>query len=443
MTKISDLTALTGAGVDTAADLLPIVDMSEAGAARNKKITIDEARIGLGLGTAASPQFTGVNLGHASDTTITRASAGVIAVEGVNVMTVGGGTFTGDIIVPDEAYDATNWNGSLEVPTKNAVRDKIEALGTAGAITAKDEGSTLTAAVTSIDFVGAGVTATNTGGDVTVTIAGGGGYNAENARDDIGAALVAGTGVSITVNDGADTITIAAADLGAFHLQDQRASGTGGGTFTSGAWQPRVLNTEVINTITSAVHITSTVTITIASPGVVSWTAHGLVAGTPVIFSTTGALPTGLTAGTVYYVLAPNANDFTVSATSGGAAINTTGSQSGTHTAKSNQFTLPAGTYDITASAPCHGGNNHQIRLQNLTDASTTLVGVTAYARSTSGSTSNTHSLLNGRFVIAGTKRFEIQHQCETTLATTGMGVGAGNTWGNVIFAGVFIKRVA
>lgn len=32
------------------------------------------------------------------------------------------------ISVPDDAYDATWWNGSLEVPTKNAVRDKIEAL---------------------------------------------------------------------------------------------------------------------------------------------------------------------------------------------------------------------------------------------------------------------------------------------------------------------------
>jgi hypothetical protein len=39
-----------------------------------------------------------------------------------------GGTFTGDISVPDEAYDATAWNGSLEVPTKNAIRDKIETI---------------------------------------------------------------------------------------------------------------------------------------------------------------------------------------------------------------------------------------------------------------------------------------------------------------------------
>lgn len=53
MTKISDQAALTGAGVDRAVDLFPIVDMSAAGAARNKKITIAEAKLGLDLGTAA------------------------------------------------------------------------------------------------------------------------------------------------------------------------------------------------------------------------------------------------------------------------------------------------------------------------------------------------------------------------------------------------------
>ncbi len=34
--------------------------------------------------------------------------------------------------------------------------------------------------------------------------------------------------------------------------QDQKASGTAGGDFTSGAWQTRTLNTEVVNTITGA-----------------------------------------------------------------------------------------------------------------------------------------------------------------------------------------------
>lgn len=87
----------------------------------------------------------------------------------------------------------------------------------------------------------------------------------------------------------------------------------------------------------------STVTMTIATPCVVTWTAHGLIAGTPISFTTTGALPTGLVVGTVYYVLAPITNSFNVSATSGGAAINTTGTQSGVHTttAGSNYNTVP------------------------------------------------------------------------------------------------------
>lgn len=46
----------------------------------------------------------------------------------VTMDTNGNATFAGDVSVADEAYDATNWNGSLEVPTKNAVRDKIESL---------------------------------------------------------------------------------------------------------------------------------------------------------------------------------------------------------------------------------------------------------------------------------------------------------------------------
>ena len=41
-----------------------------------------------GLKTSDSPQFTGIELGHTSDTTLTRVSAGVVAIEGVNIVTV-------------------------------------------------------------------------------------------------------------------------------------------------------------------------------------------------------------------------------------------------------------------------------------------------------------------------------------------------------------------
>lgn len=40
----------------------------------------------------------------------------------------GSKTFTGYVSVADEAYGA-GWNGSTQVPTKNAIYDKIEALG--------------------------------------------------------------------------------------------------------------------------------------------------------------------------------------------------------------------------------------------------------------------------------------------------------------------------
>lgn len=41
---------------------------------------------------------------------------------------LGSNTFVGSQFVPDDPYDATNWNGSAAVPTKNAIRDKIESL---------------------------------------------------------------------------------------------------------------------------------------------------------------------------------------------------------------------------------------------------------------------------------------------------------------------------
>lgn len=76
-----------------------------------------------------------------------------------------------------------------------------------------------------------------------------------------------------------------------------------------------------------------TVTISNASPGVVSWTAHGLPNGSSLKLSTTGALPTGLTVGTTYYVVGAAADTFNLSATLGGTAINTSSAGSGVHTA--------------------------------------------------------------------------------------------------------------
>jgi len=77
-----------------------------------------------------------------------------------------------------------------------------------------------------------------------------------------------------------------------------------------------------------------TATITIATPGVITKTAHKFGVDSQVVFSTTGALPTGIVAGTTYYVISTvlATDSFQISATKGGSAIATSGSQSGVHT---------------------------------------------------------------------------------------------------------------
>jgi hypothetical protein len=90
----------------------------------------------------------------------------------------------------------------------------------------------------------------------------------------------------------------------------------------------------------------SPVTISIASPAIITWNSNGLFNGQPITFSTTGALPTGLSAGTTYYVLAAATNTFELSTTQvGGTAINTSGTQSGTQTAS----TTPTATLNVSA----------------------------------------------------------------------------------------------
>lgn len=58
------------------------------GAGDPEELTGANVRTIAGLATGDSPQFTGIELGHATDTTLTRSAAGVLAVEGVVIPTV-------------------------------------------------------------------------------------------------------------------------------------------------------------------------------------------------------------------------------------------------------------------------------------------------------------------------------------------------------------------
>jgi len=74
----------------------------------------------------------------------------------------------------------------------------------------------------------------------------------------------------------------------------------------------------------------TTITITIASPGVVTCNLN-LANNTPIVLSTTGWLPTGLLPGVTYYVLFLSSTTFNLATTASGTPIVTTGTQGGVH----------------------------------------------------------------------------------------------------------------
>jgi len=96
-------------------------------------------------------------------------------------------------------------------------------------------------------------------------------------------------------------------------------------------------------------------TITIAAPGVVTYVGTTLTNGMALILSTTGALPTGLTSGTVYYVGGVSGSTFKLATTFAnalaGTFITTTGTQTGTHYVMSNGIPVTSlgGASDVPA----------------------------------------------------------------------------------------------
>jgi hypothetical protein len=158
-------------------------------------------------------------------------------------------------------------------------------------------------------------------------------YDGTNLR-----AITVAAGSANTVSTAPDVI-----------VQDQKSSGTNGGTFTSGAWRTRDLTTLVRNNNSLA-------------------------------------------------------------------------------SLASNQVTLPAGTYYAEWSSTAFDVNVNQSRLYNATDGSLIAYGTTSYAYTGAGPGERTRG--SAVFTITSSKAIELDHQCQTTRSTNGMG-GAGG-FGNI-----------
>lgn len=149
-------------------------------------------------------------------------------------------------------------------------------------------------------------------------------------------------------------------------IQDEKSGGTSGGTFTSGAWRTRNLNTI----------------------------AHD---------------------------------------------------DTGEITVSSNQFTLPAGTYEVSIAPPCLRVDFHRARLQNITDTATVFYGQSCYGSSNADAKAGdqTAGELFGKFTISAPKVFEVQHRCTTTMANNGFGTAGESIADPEIFTQVQLWKLS
>jgi hypothetical protein len=189
-------------------------------------------------------------------------------------------------------------------------------------------------------------------------------------------------------------------------------------------------------------------TITIASPAVVTMTQPFAFSGTgchAINFTTTGALPTGIVAGTNYYVISSSlsGNTFQIATSCdnaiAGTAVNTSGTQSGAHTGVATAILatstaaiyagmrLTPGDYDVVCAARFRtAGTTTVTSLGNYLDAVAATAETLTYPSGTVLGVADTS-------VVAGPYRLSLSatgnHTCQ---AFTAFGASTLQVWGTM-----------
>ncbi len=121
--------------------------------------------------------------------------------------------------------------------------------------------------------------------------------------------------------------------------------------------------------------------------------------------------------------------------------LNTVSSQSGNNISldkKKGIITLSQGKYWISASAPAYSVTSHQLRLRNIIENKTVLLGT---SESTSISGIQTRSFIEGIIDIEKETEFELQHYLNNSKTKCGYGIYA-NSGEMEVFTRIFIKKM-
>jgi|DEB0MinimDraft_3_1074331.scaffolds.fasta_scaffold56182_2 hypothetical protein len=102
-------------------------------------------------------------------------------------------------------------------------------------------------------------------------------------------------------------------------------------------------------------------------------------------------------------------------------------------------ITLPAGTYEVHATAPAYDVDRHKMRIRDTTNSIDLAIGNPLIA--TSGTDVSNQSVVMGSFTLAGSTNIEVQHQCGTSRAGNGLGV-EGSFGDNEVYAQITIRAL-
>jgi len=105
-----------------------------------------------------------------------------------------------------------------------------------------------------------------------------------------------------------------------------------------------------------------------------------------------------------------------------------------------SRLTLPAGQYFAVGNQRVRRVNGVKGRLYDITGAAELVLGDTTYPNAAVDACPSIH--LNGAFSLAVASEVEFQVYCETTYATTGMGVGFAAPAVNNVFADLMVWKV-